>query len=195
MKKFLSSIFSRPDKVDVEKLQLKARLSLEYSIFDKDLFSLASSNLMVLQDYLSSVNVIDLTKVHSLRDEYNLLQSYIRLWKDFSLEGLNVKFESNFERDVPALIHPFILFPLVQNAIKNGYNGMEKFPIRIRVQDKLSFVKLEVSNRVNHYIGNQENNEIMEFFKSRLDILYSQKYNLIVNSNTNLFKATLILYI
>ena len=196
MSSFISKLFSKVEVVDVEKLKTQATLSFEKSQFDKQLFLTTFSNKLNTEAYESFLcSCLQVERFHKipLYEEVERLKEYIQFANKNSSYTFFYKFEVKGLEDKSIMIEPFVLLPLIMNALYKGYNSLEKFPVRIRINLSHSKLKLEVSNRVNHNLTDQEDNEDIKCFKARLNDLYSDKHNLIFNSNTNLFKATLIL--
>lgn len=195
MVNFISKLFKNDQAIDPERLHLEAEGSVHRVIYDKYLLqtALQQDGLGVVEKYLGQALAIDYTKIYDLNEEMLLLQDYIASYKALFPQDFYIKFDIQKKDAQEIKIYPFILFPLVQNAIVHGYNSMEKYPIRIRIQVIGGEIKLEVSNRVNHYLTNQGENEIINYYKSRLGLLYSNDHDLIINSNSNIFKSTLIL--
>lgn len=195
MKNFISNLFNKKEDVDVEKMQLAADLSLFNSVVDTHLLALATSQNILgsLHEYLSKVISADLNKDLNLSKEIDNLESYISAYKAVKGDDFHVNFQRNLAVNSMINIPAFLLFPLVQNALHHGYNSIEKYPVRIKLNNIGDRIKLEVSNRVNHHLQNQESTRLILNFKSRLALLYPDNHTLIINSNTMLFKATLII--
>ena len=127
----------------------------------------------------------------TLEQELTNLKQYIELYAAVSPKDLHYKINlsiDNAKIKIPALI----LFPLVQNAVVNGYNTMDKFPMRVKLKINRMQIYFEVSNRVNHRLINQADSKLIREFEKRLKFHFAERFNLIVNSNSNLFKVTLI---
>ena len=195
---FFKKLLEKEEIVDIEKISDQASLSVMNSQYDKLLFGLfvGSEKLSeVFFGYFERCVRVEVDQVTVLSSEVEILQQYLELFKlaksDSIFYKLNIKYET--EEAKTGIVWPFVLFPLVQNALYYGYNTMEKYPLKINIKITSSTLKLEVSNRVNHYVENQEVNDIVRLYKARLDTLYQGRYDLIFNSNSNLFKATLFL--
>lgn len=195
---FFKKLLEKEEIVDIEKISDQASLSVMNSQYDKLLFGLfvGSEKLSeVFFGYFERCVRVEVDQVTVLSSEVEILQQYLELFKlaksDSIFYKLNIKCET--EEVKTGIVWPFVLFPLVQNALYYGYNTMEKYPLKINIKITSSTLKLEVSNRVNHYVENQEVNDIVRLYKARLDTLYQGRYDLIFNSNSNLFKATLFL--
>lgn len=196
MAMFFQNLFSKAEVVDQEKISDQATLSFEKSRFDSTLF-LALANqypeeenykLFVENSLNLSMNIpIDLATEVAILTNYALFSKVAR--KDTFFYTLETKGLA----DQQLKIFPFLLMPLVKNAFYYGYNTMDKYPVRIRLHIRDNTLQLEVSNRVNHYIGSQAENPELRWYKSRLHEHFPQGFNLLFNSNSNLFKATLIL--
>lgn len=126
-----------------------------------------------------------------IADEQENVLSYLNLWSILSPEKVHVKIDFQITHsDIE--INPFILLPLIQNALHNGYNSMSEHPVKIKLSGSVGSIKLEVSNRVNHYLSNQAENDYIQHFQERLKRQYPS-HNLFLNSNSNLFKAVLLI--
>lgn len=193
---FFRKFFDKTDKVDYSKLKLQSQISVQYAIADNYVISLAAQQrrLDILQNYLRNVSEIDADQKIEVLEEINNMEYLIEAYQSLVKENLFIKFQNNISDNISFLIQPFILFPIVQNALRYGYNTLEKYPLRIKIHLVNNTLKLEVSNRVNHNLENQAQNSIIENLKARLEIYYKQKYNLLINSNTNIFKVTLIIF-
>ena len=193
---FFRKFFDKTDKVDYSKLKLQSQISVQYAIADNYVISLAAQQrrLDILQNYLRNVSEIDADQKIEILEEINNMEYLIEAYQSLVKENLFIKFQNNISDNISFLIQPFILFPIVQNALRYGYNTLEKYPVRIKLHLVNNTLKLEVSNRVNHNLENQAQNSIIENLKARLEIYYKEKYNLLINSNTNIFKVTLIIF-
>lgn len=198
MGSFFQKLFPKEILVDQEKIDDQINLSFNNCQFDKSLFisTIESGNMSAdYQDYLSLMLHLSLQKDINLDNEITNLCSYLQFFKIVNYDSFFYKIEirgMDSDNDCPQ-VSPLILFPLVKNALYGGYNTMEKFPVRIRIHLIGKTLKLEVSNRVNHYVENQELNQDLRWFKTRLEAQYADRYTLLFNSNTSIFKATLIL--
>jgi LytS/YehU family sensor histidine kinase len=195
MKNFLTNLFNKEHEVDIEKIQLAAALSVHSAMLDTQLIRLAvkQNQLDSLQEYLSKMTAVNLEEDLELSKEIENIECYISTYQTLAESNFYVKLQNNIAVNSSCVLAPYILFPLIQNAIKYGYNSLVKYPIRIKLNRLGDKIKLEVSNHVNHHLNNQESTSIISNLKARLSILYPDKHELIINSNTMLFKATLII--
>ncbi|WP_293917704.1 MULTISPECIES: histidine kinase [unclassified Sphingobacterium] len=135
-----------------------------------------------------------LSRIHSepvsVSKEIEYLNDYCLVYQEIRPSELYVSFKSDYV-ETSAIIYPFLLMPLVQNAIHNGYTSMEKYPVKIKVTGSQKLLIMEVSNRVNHRIADQQSTDIIRLFRERLQFLYPDRHDLLFNSNSNTFKATL----
>jgi len=198
MTTFLKKLFAKEESVDVEKIQDQANFSFERCQLDKHLLSLVLSDpksMDVYQDYMATVLLYVANEPIALKYEVDQLLKYVDLYSTMHSDSLYSKIETDLvEGESPAIkIYPLLLFPLLRNAVMLGYNTIQKYPLRVRLKLRGTTLKMEVSNRVNHHLQNQEDNADMRWFKARLQLLYPDKYTLLFNSNSNLFKVTLLL--
>lgn len=197
MKVFFQKFFQKEITVDQEKINDQARFSLENSQFDKELFLAVAKSLHIKEDFQAyMISLLQIAKQDKidLSTEINNLKTYLKFFEASSTSSFFYKIElkgfDNARGDIA--IAPFILFPILKNALYGGYNTIERYPVRIRIQLMGDILKLEVSNRVNHHISNQEMTTEIRWFKARLEQLYPDKYTLLFNSNTSIFKANLL---
>lgn len=194
MMSFVSKFFKNDSSQDNELLNLQAALGVEQITQDRVLIlaSIENQALAKIESYLAKSLTVDHSKEYDLREEIMLFQLYMDTYKNVLEESVNITSTVHIE-NTDITVFPFILFPLIQNALTHGYNSMEKYPIRVKLQVLGNKIRLGVSNRVNHYISSQEDTSIINLFKARLNLLYPDTHTLIINSNSNIFKSTLIL--
>ncbi|MDR2282283.1 MAG: hypothetical protein LBE37_03705 [Sphingobacterium sp.] len=194
MSVFLKRIFNKEKTKPDDLLVAEARLSLEQSKLDKELllahFKNEQSIFSDLGPYLQDVLQSGDDSRISLAEELKNIERYIGLYGHYRKNEIQVLYDFPLEEKVE-VIAPFILFPLIQNAFHYGYHVEAKYPVRVRGRLVGKMFSLEVSNRINHYITDQRNTDIIQFFRSRLDYEYPNNYDLILNSNSNIFKASL----
>lgn len=179
----------------------ESKLSFLSSKFDAELIGevfqnedLSNENRHDFNDFLKQISFLKEDQVWDINSEIELLKQYIELYQSLKKEGLNVKLDYDIS-DSSLKLPCLILFPMVENAIKNGYNSMENHPLKIKLKTTEHILTFEVSNRVNHYLLNQASDLGLTQFENRLIKEFSGKYEFLVNSNSNLFKMTLLLKI
>ncbi|GHE44881.1 LytS family sensor histidine kinase [Sphingobacterium griseoflavum] len=194
MGSFLDSIFGSKIELDLVKIDLEAKLCFHESRADSHLANLVFTMLnkqrqQEFLQYMGQLSQLSEEEKIPVSREIELLRQYIGFYQDALDDQLYLQFDYQveLERDVPA----FILFPLVRNAITNGYNSMQKFPVKIKIRVYEKAMLMEVSNHVNHHIASQENNPYVDHYKSRLISCYADKYDLLFNSNSHTFKSNL----
>lgn len=194
MSKFMERIFGSKTEVDVVRMELQARLSFQLSQSDTSLLlSYAQANrLGELCDFQKEVGSCSMYTPWSVAKEVQMLQHYVAHMQAIHTEDFYLQFNAKVS-DNPASIEPLMLFPLIQNAVKNGYASMAKFPIKVRISVSEGGILLEVSNRVNHYVENQGEDELITYYRQRLQLFHPDRHELFVNSNSQTFKATLFL--
>ena len=184
-----------------EILKLRSELSFKDIQFEIALFQLLTplfdDNPILFKDWKDLQNKVLQTveeKTWTIEDEIEFIESYVNLWKIAKSDELHTQLTiKGNQKDIQ--IFPLITLGAIQNALQLGYNSMKEHPLKIRIQLSQLSLQLEVSNRVNHYLQNQADNMQFENWKSRLEYRYPEKHQLFVNSNSNIFKSTLILQI
>lgn len=195
MSGFLNKIFKKKQVVDMAQIERNAKASFELAQLDKKLLAEMLKDPDKYTEYLlflSNELIIKEKETRSIDAEFDSIRRYLDAYIRSSEQ--QIYYKDDYTCDDPSQELPaFILFPLIQNALYWGYNNYEKHPIRIRLRLSEGFLRLEVSNRVNHYIANQQDTVLIDCYKARLELLFGNRYTLIMNSNTNNFKATLMI--
>lgn len=199
MSSFIDRIFGTKLEVDLAKAKFQGALSFERSQLDKSLLNEYLKRRLPIysgsfNQFLQTNLIREEDQSIPLSEELACLKEYIELYKAIREDNFHIHYEFPTEI-VPLQIYPFMLFPIVQNAIQNGYNSMENYPIKIRVRITHTKVHIEVSNRVNHHIVNQGDNSFVEFYRQRLIHHYPGDHELMINSNSNTFKATVTIHL
>ena len=195
MGNFLEKIFGSKIEVDLVRINLEAKLCFHEARLDSFLSNAIfreDEDVLVKEDYtkyLQRVSVIPENCYWSLSKEIALLEEYIGFYRRVMKDKLFLKFDVKKEadKDIPA----FLLFPLVTNALLDGYNSIEKFPLKIKIRVFQTALQLEVINHVNHHIVSQDHTIRIDRFKSRLFSCYADQPTLLFNSNSHTYKAYL----
>lgn len=153
-----------------------AELESEYRIFQKKMLLLEPGT------------------YQEIKVELDLLNQYFEMVNRLMPAGFSLKWENRFQAENELMIPPLLLFPMVQNAVANGYNSMSSHPIRIRLSGSPKVMLFEVSHRMNHYLDGQFKNTLMTDFQNRLEYLFPERHSLLLNSNSNTCRATLTIY-
>ncbi|QRQ60148.1 LytS family sensor histidine kinase [Sphingobacterium multivorum] len=176
-------------------LALADRLSFRNSQLDSFLIDhLIQSNKIDPADFFAfqeQLLKLHVDRLESMQVELSLLNQYLQLAERFLPAGFTVKWENKLQAQEEMMLPPLILFPLVQHAVENGYNTMSSHPVRIRLSGSSKLIMLEVSYRVNHYLESQFSSTLIRDFRQRLDYLFPEKHNLLMNSNSNTSRITL----
>ncbi len=178
-----------------ELLALADRLSFRNSQLDSFLIGhfiqrdkIDSAYYFAFQEQLLKLHV---DRFEAMQVELNLLNQYLQLAERFLPAGFSVKWENKLQFQDEIMLPSLILFPVVQHAVENGYNTMSSHPVRIRLSGSSKLIMLEVSYRVNHYLESQFSSTLIRDFRHRLDYLFPEKHNLLMNSNSNTSRITL----
>lgn len=197
MDNFINKILGRNERYDDSVDLLKADLSFRNAQFDIKIFQqladIDHSKTNEIVKYFHETSLLEESVLHDIKAELEFLKRFLSINKsiypDYYIEELI--FIENNDSVVPALI----TYPLIQNAIHYGYNSMEKYPVKIKIHASKNRLRLEVSNRVNHYMASQRETKYLKYIEARLNIYYPNRYDLLINNNSNTFKSTLLLEI
>lgn len=124
-----------------------------------------------------------------LVDEIDYIKAYIELeelrHQDNFYIDLNVEIKNEFEE-----IPPYILSPLVENALKHGeVSNAEPISIELKVSEN------QLSFKVKNKIGTQKKDKLggigLDNLQKRLEIHYPKKHQLKITNDENHFTAEL----
>ncbi|MEO8933625.1 MAG: histidine kinase [Xanthomarina sp.] len=125
----------------------------------------------------------------ALQDELNYIKSYIELDQLRHKDKGHINFILSIE-DSTVLIPPFLLSPLVENALKHGKVAKDS-PIVIDLKQSGNVISLNVNNE----IGNQKTDKLggigLSNLKKSLEINYPKAHSLILNKDQKTFTAQL----
>lgn len=158
--------------------------SMVYFKSDKSLPAIEKlSQIMLFTTYESQKEKIWLS------EEINYIKAYIELEQLRHKESAFVQLD--IQTDTEHIeIPPYILSPLVENALKHGVASTEN-PIRIVLTANNQLLHLQVSNE----IGTQKKDKLggigLDNLKSRLDIHFPDTHQLLLTNEHNHFTADL----
>ena len=199
-------MFWKKSKITIEGLEqsvIKSEAELSFlhaksdTYLSKLILNSTKSNISAVEEqgkFLQKLSGFNFEDRWPFGSEISSLNEYIKLFSKVMPDNIYHKIEfdvDNHETEIPVLI----LFPMVQNGLVNGYNTMENYPLKVKLKAKDNHIVYEVSNRVNHHLTNQADNKFISEFENRLQYHFGEDFNLIINSNSNLFKVTLLLKI
>ena len=127
----------------------------------------------------------------SLQDEVNHIKDYIDLEKMRFHDTLDISFkiDGNYA-DVK--IAPMLLLPFVENSFKHGSLKNGVLTINMHLQFKDNILKFNIEN--SSLPENAGKKGIgLDNLKKRLDLVYKNKYTLLINSEKDRFKISLTL--
>lgn len=188
------------EKVQVELKALKAQLNPHF-LFNtlNNIYSLSLDNspktplaIAKLSDILDHILYKCNSQFVILKSEVELLKNYIELEKLRYDDRLEVNFNAEIDKN-DYQIPPLLLLSLVENAFKHGAgedSGSPKIWISI-IQEKNVFI-FEISNTVSNDYAKKDKVTIgLPNIKKQLDLIYGSNYEMIINSESNLFRVNL----
>jgi sensor histidine kinase YesM len=132
-----------------------------------------------------------------LSQEIAFIKDYISLMQLRLTDAVKIDFASPASlKDVQ--VAPMIFLPFVENAFKHGVSAIQPSYINISIEQKDNFLELKVNNTINKEQSNnlEESSGIgLNNTRRRLDLLYPDKYTLLINENTtdNIYSVHLTL--
>ncbi len=129
----------------------------------------------------------------SLQKEIEYLQSYIDLQKQRF--GKNVQINTDIhEVDGNYSIEPMLLIPFVENAFKHGTGMIENAFIDIKLQTKNGVLDYTITNKFNKdaiEVKDKTSGIGLNNVTRRLNLLYTNNHELLVNKKDDLFIVSL----
>jgi two-component system LytT family sensor kinase len=133
----------------------------------------------------------------TLQKEVEYLNSYIALQRLRFGNQVKIDCAVNLSEETKEhTIEPMLLIPFVENAFKHGAGYSEQPWIDIKLSVKEGTMAFEVSNNYEHTVITSKDATSgvgISNVKSRLNLLYKNKYNLIMNDKNNIFQIILTL--
>jgi LytS/YehU family sensor histidine kinase len=124
-----------------------------------------------------------------LTSEINHIKDYIELEKMRFNDTLNIDFKTNNISD-DLRIAPMLLIPFIENSFKHGTikSGILDIKINLFTEDKTIKFNIENTSDTSQYSSKGIG---LENIKKRLDLLYTDHYNLKISNEKEHFKVTL----
>lgn len=201
MDRLWNSLWSRkvPENLQ-EQWKDKAKLSYINSQMDLELIRSCLEKIKVdpkdisfLQAFLDYQDIaLQVDEINTVLSEIDFMERYVSLFRQISAVDISIVWTKKIE--YPNLSVPrFILLPLVQNALWQGYHSIEKYPMKIKVSVFEKIISLDITNHVNHHIVDQKENDTMDHYQARLQYEFGDQHTLIINSNAHTFRSNLTL--
>jgi len=126
----------------------------------------------------------------SIKNEINYLETYIELHKIRYQKNVDIRFTQEVDADVQ--VAPLLFIILLENAIKHGVENVRNnafVHIMIKSQGKnISFV---IENSLKKLTSDDSRGIGLDNLKGRLEILYPNRHDLIIEEGESVFKAQL----
>jgi sensor histidine kinase YesM len=128
-----------------------------------------------------------------LEKEITYIDHYISLQKLKDSEINDIEFDHK-EADGKVMIAPMILIPFVENAFKHSkIEDVRKGWIKIKLVSKNQTLEFNIENSIPkvNYTKDETGGIGLENVKRRLDLLYSDRYDLNIEKENGVFKVIL----
>lgn len=123
----------------------------------------------------------------TLGEEITYLESYVELEEYRHGKGQLVTIEKNIEND-QVMIMPYMLSPLVENAMKHGTFSAEK-PVKLYIELRNDILIFTISNHFSKSSNKSTGGFGLENLRSRLDLKYPDSYELLLSQEEDRFKV------
>ena len=85
------------------------------------------------------------------------------------------------------LIHPYIISPLIENAIKHGVVKDINFPIKINLKTNSEYLEISVSNKINQHQKDETSGIGLTNLKKRLNYYFGNNYTFEIKNDYETF--------
>jgi two-component system LytT family sensor kinase len=126
-----------------------------------------------------------------LKEEIEIINAYLELQNMRFKDKLPLKY--SIEGEVGEYkVEPFIMLPLVENAIKFGMSGINDSFINISITIKSGTIKFFISNKINLIESDTEHSGIgIKNIKRRLDLVYPDSHKFEITDEAGIFSVLL----
>ncbi len=124
-----------------------------------------------------------------LQQEFNYIKSYIELDQLRHEDGNTVTFEISIENS-NVQIPPFLLSPLVENALKHGKYNKEN-PILLDLKQTSNRLLFKITNKINNQKKDKLGGIGLDNLRKSLAINYPDAHSLVITQNQENFSAQL----
>ena len=138
------------------------------------------SSIMRFTTYETNKDKVEIKKEIDYINQYLALEQ-IRFGDKFFIEK-QFEIENN-----STLIHPYIISPFVENAIKHGVVKDAENPIKIRIKTNDNFLEIFVENKINPHQKDKENGIGLTNLKRRLNHYFGNQYQFEIKNNYETF--------
>lgn len=131
----------------------------------------------------------------NITTEIDYLNSYIELQKLRFEDDIEITTEFDYDTSTNLSIEPMLLIPFVENAFKHGVTLVEKPFIYIRLKITGDILDFSVRNRFSQEVESKDKNSGIGLsnVKARLNLLYQERFTLVVDSSGSIFTVNLSL--
>ena len=131
----------------------------------------------------------------TLQQETDYLKSYIELQKLRFSDTMRIELDTEMDANAGSLsIEPMIMIPFVENAFKHGASWLDEPYILINLKAIGGVLTLTVVNPYDSHPGatKDDNSGIgLENVRTRLKLIYPEKYSLAIDDRNHVFTVTL----
>ncbi len=128
----------------------------------------------------------------TLKKEIEFLKSYVELMKLRVHEEVSIDLKITVV-DEDIKLQPFLFISFIENAFKHGISYNEKSFIKIELKQNIEFIEFSCVNSlsVQNKITNPYSGVGLDNIKKRLNLLYNNEYQLIIDELDSEFKVLL----
>ncbi len=127
-----------------------------------------------------------------LKDEINYLENYIELHKIRYQKKVDILFTHKVQEGLK--IAPLLFIILLENAFKHGVEKIREHAfIRLKIQSEGKKLSFTIENNFNELTSNHKKGIGLDNLRKRLDYLYNNKYQLVIEKKETNYKVLLTL--
>jgi two-component system, LytTR family, sensor kinase len=132
----------------------------------------------------------------SIDDEIEFLENYIALEKKRSTDRIKVSFAVDKTDNLTLQIPPMLFIPFIENAYKHGISAEGESAINILLGVHEHGISFKIDNQIpvrKQIVKSTQTG--LENIKKRLDLLFPNKHQLLINTDNQLYKVQLTINI
>jgi len=126
-----------------------------------------------------------------LQSEINLIHNYIELQKFRVEDKAHIEFSESIEKE-NIRIAPMLFLPLIENAYKHGIKGdIENTFLKMDLVGTLNEIQFKIMNNIGDQIQKDKKGVGLSNVKNRLELIYPDKHEFIIEENETTFMVNL----
>ena len=128
----------------------------------------------------------------SIKDEIEFIENYLALEKKRLTERIKTSFQVDISPQLSLQIPPMLFIPFIENAYKHGISAEGACFIHIFLSIRPDAILFKIENSVSTKKQVVKSTKMgLENIKKRLNLLFPDKYTLVINTDNNVYSVQL----